>query len=272
MTAKPTTLMDKRQTGPDRRIALITGAAGAMGAAIARQLAADGLGTVLVDIDGQKVLEVATDIGAEGLVIEADLASPAAADEIMTLIDRHLGRLDHLVNNAGLNLPLNIFSIDAASWDAVMAVNLRAPMLLAKGAIRFWQRQGGGTITNIGSRVWLSGAVPAYTASKAGIVGLTRSFAVELAQLGVRANVVAPSYVDTQFTRMDRSDDAIETIQRNVLSITPVGRIGIAQDIADAVSFLVSERASFITGEVLHVCGGAQLAAQSTPFTNLRGR
>jgi NAD(P)-dependent dehydrogenase (short-subunit alcohol dehydrogenase family) len=247
-------------------VALVTGAAGAMGAAIAARLARAGMTPVLVDIQGEQARQVAASLPGGALVIEADLARAEAAAEILHIVDEQLGGVDHIVNNAGLNRPQTIFDLEPADWDAVLAVNLRAPVFLCKAAIPSWRRRGGGSVVNIGSRVWLSGAIPAYTASKAGIVGLTRSLAVELGRLNVRANVVAPSYVDTPFTRMDRPAEDIARRQQQVLGMTPLGRIGAPEDVANAVAFLVSEQSGFVTGEVLHVCGGAQLAAPSNPF------
>jgi NAD(P)-dependent dehydrogenase (short-subunit alcohol dehydrogenase family) len=246
-------------------VAIVTGAAGAIGAAIVQRLARDGVAVVLVDRDGERAREAARGASAGGLVIEADLAQPAAAQEIVDLVRQHLDRLDHVINNAGLNLPQTIHEQGVAEWDAVMAVNVRAPMLLCRAAIPSWRVAGGGSVVNIGSRVWLSGAIPAYTASKAAIIGLTRSLAVELGPLNVRANTVVPSYVDTPFTRMQRSAQDIAQRRQQVLAMTPLGRIGTAEDIANAVAFLVSQEASFISGEALHVCGGAQLAARVAP-------
>jgi 3-oxoacyl-[acyl-carrier protein] reductase len=257
---------------PDTPVALVTGASGAIGASIAARLAREGMTVVLVDIQGDGAREVAQTIGGNTLAIEADLSRAEAAGEIMRLVADHAGGLDHLINNAGLNRPQTIFDLDAADWDAVLAVNLRAPVLLCKAAIPLWRKRGGGSVVNIGSRVWLSGAVPAYTASKAGIVGLTRSLAVELASIHVRANVVAPSYVDTPFTRMNRPAEDIARRQQQVLGMTPLGRIGVAQDIANAVAFFVSPDSSFVTGEILHVAGGAQLAPQSMPFVHAGSR
>jgi NAD(P)-dependent dehydrogenase (short-subunit alcohol dehydrogenase family) len=247
-----------------RPVALVTGAAGAMGTAIVERLVRAGLAVVLVDREGERACEVARAL-PDALVIEADLARPTVGEEVIGLVQRHLGRLDHLVNNAGLNLPQTIHEQGVAEWDAVMAVNLRAPMLLCRAAIPLWIAGGGGSVVNIGSRVWLSGAIPAYTASKAGIIGLTRSLAVELGPLNVRANTVVPSYVDTPFTRMQRPAGDIAQRQARVIAMTPLGRIGTATDIANAVAFLVSDEAGFITGEALHVCGGAQLAARVAP-------
>lgn len=250
-----------------QKVALVTGAAGAIGAAIVNRLARAGTWVVLVDRNPDRALQVAESIDSGSLVIEADLMRSQSAAEIMALVKAHVGRLDHLVNNAGLNRPQSIFDLQLSDWDQVMAVNLRAPVFLTKEAIPLWKAAGGGTVTTTGSRVWLSGGIPAYTASKAGVVGLTRSFAVELASLNVRANAVAPSYIDTAFTRLDRSDETIERMRTSALGITPLQRLGTAEDIAGAVAFLVSDDASFITGEILHVCGGSQLASQSYSFT-----
>jgi NAD(P)-dependent dehydrogenase (short-subunit alcohol dehydrogenase family) len=250
-----------------RKVAVVTGAAGAIGAAIVRRLVQSRVAVVLVDLDGSAACKVASSCGADALVIEADLSRAEAPGEIMDLVGTLAGRLDYLVNNAGLNRPQSIFDLCVEDWDTVIAVNLRAPALLTQKAIPFWKAAGGGSVVTVGSRVWLSGSIPAYTASKAGVVGLTRSFAVELGQLNVRANVVAPSYIDTAFTRQDRGDDAISNMQKSALSITPLQRLGEAEDIANTVNFLISDEARFITGEVIHVCGGSQLASQSYSFT-----
>jgi len=251
----------------NQKVAVVTGAAGSIGAAIVNRLARLGVIVVLVDRDGVRATDVAEASGADAVVIEADLIRSESAAEIMAFVNETTGRLDYLVNNAGLNRPQSIFDLAPGDWDDVMAVNLRAPVLLTQAAIPLWKAAGGGSIVSIGSRVWLSGSIPAYTASKAGVVGLTRSFAIELAPLNVRANAVAPGYIDTAFTRQDRSEATIAHMQTSALSITPLQRPGKAEDIANAVAFLLSDEASFITGEILHVCGGAQLASQSYSFS-----
>ena len=145
--------------------------------------------------------------------------------------------------------------------DAVLAVNLTAPMLLAQEAMRFWQAQRGGAIVNIGSRTWLSGAGPGYTASKAGLVGLTRSLAVQLGPLGITVNAVAPSYLGSAFN-FAGNEEARRRAEQEHIRLGVLDRLGTAEDVAGAVAFLTSEDARFITGEVIHVCGGAQLAAR----------
>lgn len=249
-------------------VALVTGAGGAIGSAIARRLLAAGSAVVVADRDRDTVERVVAQLseGQAGAVlgIAGDLAVPEAAAELIDLVEQEAGRLDHLVNNAGLNRPRALETMTLDDWEAVLAINLRAPMLLAKAAIPLWRRQGGGAIVNIGSRVWVSGANPAYTASKAGLVGLTRSLAVELGPIGVTANVVAPSFVDTPFTRQGRSEAEIAAMHERVLQITPIGRLGEPEDVAGAVAYLVSPEARYVTGEVLHVCGGSQLAGRPT--------
>jgi NAD(P)-dependent dehydrogenase (short-subunit alcohol dehydrogenase family) len=178
----------------------------------------------------------------------------------MKIVGGNLGRCDHVVNNAGFNIRQRIPDVDLQSWDLVFSVNLRAPMFLVQGAMSIWRDRPGKSITNIGSRAWISGASPAYTASKTGLIGLTRSMAVELGPLGIRANAVIPSYVESGFTRAATSDTQIREQQETALAVSKLGRLCVPEDIAGAVSFLSSEDGAFITGETLHVCGGAQMA------------
>ena len=252
-----------------QRIALVTGAAGAMGQAIADRLARSGIGLVLTDIGEDMVADIAEAVRRRHDVpvhaLAADLSCASASAHLMGEAIQLAGRMDFLVNNAGFNRPSALEDVRVEDWDKIFAVNLRAPMILAQAALPAWRRQGsGGAIVNIGSRVWVSGAVPGYTASKAGLVGLTRSLAVELGPLGVTANVVAPSFVDTPFTRKGRSELEVAAMHERALAISPVPRLGRVEDIAGTVAFLLSDEASYITGEVIHVCGGSQLAARST--------
>lgn len=248
-----------------RRTAVITGGCGAIGYATAKRLAANGLDVILVDRDAD-ALQRRTGELREGMAVQAhglalDLTADGAAGQVMGFVASRAERLDILVNNAGLSRAPRLGEVDLEDWQAVLAINLTAPMLLSQEAMRFWRDGRGGSIVNVGSRVWLSGSGPAYTASKAGIVGLTRSMAVQLGPLGVTANVVAPSFIDTPFNAHSGHDEQIRSLDANI-RLGVLARLCTAEDVANAVAFLTSAEAAFITGEVLHVCGGAQLAGR----------
>ncbi len=252
------------------RTAVVTGGCGAIGFAIARRLARAGVDVMLVDRDAEagplraEALRDETGTAADSLAL--DLTAADAAAQLMAFIrDKPGRRLDILVNNAGLSRAPRLGEVALEDWHAVLAINLTAPMLLAQAAMAFWQDGMGGRVVNIGSRVWVSGSGPAYTASKAGIVGLTRSMAVQLGPLGVTANVVAPSFIDTPFNHVSGHGPSARSIDLNQ-RLGVLSRVGTAEDVANAVAFLASDEASFITGEVLHVCGGAQLAGRPGMF------
>lgn len=247
------------------RVALITGGAGAIGMAAARRLARDGIMPVLADRDAAAldaaIATLRAETGLAALGILADLADREAPRAVMARIEAECGRLDVLVNNAGLSKARRIGEVDLADWDAVMAINLTAPMLLAQESLRFWQRQRAGSIVNIASRVWLSGAGPAYTASKAGLVGLTRSLAVQLGPLGVTVNAVAPSYLGSGFN-FGGDAAARRAAEAEHIRLGVLDRVATPEDVAGAIAFLASADSRFVTGEVIHVAGGAQLAAR----------
>lgn len=249
----------------ERRVALVTGGAGAIGLATARRLARDGVLPVLADRDAlaldAAIAALRAETGLEALGIPADLLDRDAPRRVMEEIEAACGRLDVLVNNAGLSGARRIGAVDLAEWDAVMQVNLTAPMLLAQEAMRFWRRQRGGSIVNVASRVWVSGAGPGYTASKAGLVGLTRSLAVQLGPLGVTVNAVAPSYLGTGFNFAGQAAARGEAEEQHI-RLGVLDRLATPRDVAGAIAFLAGEEARFITGEVIHVAGGAQLAAR----------
>jgi NAD(P)-dependent dehydrogenase (short-subunit alcohol dehydrogenase family) len=254
----------------EARTAVVTGGCGAIGFATARRLARDGIDVLLVDRDASAMparvaeLRAETRTAADGIAV--DLTADDAATAVMASVRAKLGRrLDILVNNAGLSRAPRLGEVALDDWNAVLAINLTAPMLLAQAAMAFWRDGQGGRVVNIGSRVWVSGSGPAYTASKAGIVGLTRSMAVQLGPLGVTANVVAPSFIDTPFNAASGHGAAARSAELNQ-RLGVLGRLGTPEDVASAVAFLASPEASFITGEVLHVCGGAQLAGRPGMF------
>ena len=248
--------------------AVVTGGCGAIGFAVARRLARNGVCAVLVDRDAAAVPDRVAALRAEfgaGDGVVADLAEPGAAEGVAAFLRQAGVRPDVLVNGAGLSRGPRLGEVALADWDAVLALNLTAPMLLTQAMLPWWRDGRGGRVVNIGSRVWVSGSGPAYTASKAGLVGLTRSMAVQLGPLGVTANVVAPSFIDTPFNAGSGHGAASRSVEVNA-RLGVLGRVGTAEDVAGAVAFLASADASFITGEVVHVCGGAQLAGRPGMF------
>lgn len=245
------------------RVALITGGAGAVGSAAARMLAQDGFSLVLADLDGDRAASVAAEIGRDSRIevvaLGIDIAAPDAAARLIAAVSERFGRLDCLVNNAGRTGASKIDALDPDEWEAVLRVNLTAPMLLCREAAPL-MRANGGSIVNVASRVYLSGTGVGYTSSKSGLIGLTRTLAVQLGPHGIRVNAVAPSFLNSPFNKKIAAENS--SLADAFRRITPLGRVGTPEDVAGAIAFLASDRASFITGDVLHVCGGAQLAPQ----------
>jgi 3-oxoacyl-[acyl-carrier protein] reductase len=232
----------------DGKSALVTGGSRGIGAAIARELANAGAAVTLTYKSGkQEAEEIAREIG--GNAVQADVSDPEAAKQLVDGIDA----LDVLVNNAGLTRDGLIARMPDDDWRAVIDTNLGGVFHTCRAAARGMMRRRGGSIVNISSVVGLHGnpGQTNYSASKAGIIGFTKALARELGVRGVRANVVAPGYIDTRLT-----DVIADELKETMLASTPLGRFGTPKDVAGAVRFLCSDEASFITGEVLLVDGG----------------
>lgn len=246
------------------KTALITGGAGAVGAAAARLLASDGFAVVLADLAAERAEAICAEIraehGIEAVVEVADSADPSVCHDLIGAVEKRFGRLDCLVNNAGMTGAPKLGSVELAVWNEVLAMNLTVPMLLCQEAQPLLRASGGGSIVNVASRVYLSGTGVAYTASKSGLIGLTRVLAVQLGPDKIRVNAVAPSFLNTPFNKKIVEDDL--GLAASFRRMSPLGRLGTAEDVAGAIAFLASDRAAFITGDVLHVCGGTQLAPQ----------
>ncbi|MEV6627604.1 SDR family NAD(P)-dependent oxidoreductase [Amycolatopsis sp. NPDC051106] len=244
-------------------VAVVTGGGGALGAVIGRVLAEDGFQVVLVDRDRTAVKAAAEVDGPPGrppVALAADVTEATDVEAMVAEVGGRFGRLDVVVNSAGIERVHALETMDESDWDLTMDVNVKGPMLLSRAAVPFWRKQGSGAVVNISSRAWSGGSAnTAYASSKAALVGLTTAMAVELGPLGVRANAVAPSFVLTPFNRHRTDVDDLAKMVERYTAFTPLRRLVEPVDVANAVAFLASERARNITGEVLHVCAGSQL-------------
>ncbi len=237
--------------------ALVTGASRGIGRAIALALAAEGA-DVAVNYAGSEAAaqEVAEAIGAMGrkaVVIQADVASGEATTAMLDNAVAELGGVDILVNNAGITRDKLLMRLKEEDWDAVLETNLKGVFNCTQAAVKYMMKQRSGNIVNISSVVGLTGNVGQsnYAAAKAGVIGFTMSVAKEVAGRGIRVNAVAPGFIKTDMTSV-----LPEKIVENLLQSIPLQKLGEAEDIAKAVVFLVSDDASYITGQTLHVDGG----------------
>lgn len=248
----------------DEEVALVTGAAKGIGAGIAERFIEAGAAVVLFDIDGQGARELAQSLSTRGraLAIEGDVTREDDVERAIARTVAEFGRLDVLVNNAGIDVAGQIPEYSSAQWDRQVGVNLKGAFFFAKHAIR-QMRGRGGSIVNIASvHAFISyPGNAAYDASKAGLVALTRTLALDHGHEGLRVNAICPGYIDTPMTEewLASVPDRQET-ERQMLAVHPLGRIGTPRDIAEAVLFLASDAASFITGACLVVDGGMSIA------------
>lgn len=239
------------------KIALVTGAAKGIGRAIALALAADGA-TVVVNYNGsrekaEQTLEEVRKLGSDGMVYQCNVADTAAADVMVKDIIRTYGRLDILVNNAGITRDNLIMRMSEEDFDAVIDANLKGCFNTIKAASRQLLKQREGRIINITSVSGILGNAGQanYSASKAGIIGLTKTMAREMASRGITVNAIAPGFVETDMTQV-LSDSVKEAATAQI----PLGHFGKPEDIANMAAYLASEKASYITGQIISVDGG----------------
>ena len=241
----------------DKQVALVTGASRGIGAVIACRLAAAGI-RVGVNYNSslqaaKKVVEDINSAVGEAFLVEGNVSQEEHAQAAVKQTFEHWGRLDILVNNAGINRDRLLLRMASDDWDEVLDVNLKGAFLCTKFVMPHLIKQRHGRVVNISSVVGLSGnpGQANYAAAKAGLIGFTKSVAREVASRNITVNALAPGYITTGMV-----EELAEEIQKQILSRIPMGRFGAAEDVAEAVLFLCSEGAGYITGQVLTIDGG----------------
>jgi len=241
----------------DNKVAFITGASRGIGYAIAEALAKDGVDIAGIDInisELQSAMKVIGDsTGRNTLAIQADVGDFASMENAAAEVNKVFGKINILVNNAGITRDNLILRMKDSEWDDVMRINLTGTFNSTRAVIKGMVKNRYGRIISIASIVGLMGNVGQanYAASKAGIIGFTKSIAREYANRGVTANAIAPGFIETDMTRKLPED-----VKKILLSQIPMGKLGMPEDVADAVRFLASDEAKYITGQVINVNGG----------------
>lgn len=238
------------------KVALVTGAAQGIGKAIALLLAEKGADVVVSDINIEKAQETAKEIeekGRRSIALKVNVADPDEVEQMVEAVIEKFSRIDILVNNAGITRDRLLLRMSQEDWDAVLDVNLKGVFNCTKSVIKYMSKQRSGKIVNIASVVGLMGNVGQanYAASKAGVIGFTKTVAREFAQRGININAIAPGYIQTPMTEV-----LPEKVKEELMKLIPMGRLGQPEDVAQAVLFLVSEASNYVTGQVLNVNGG----------------
>ncbi|MFJ2804533.1 3-oxoacyl-ACP reductase FabG [Kitasatospora sp. NPDC087271] len=252
--------MTEQSTAP--RVAVVTGAARGLGAATAVQLAADGYAVAVLDLDetaGKDTVDRITAASGRALAVGADVSD---ADQVQAAVDRvaaELGAPVVLVNNAGVLRDNLLFKMSESDWDTVMNVHLRGAFLMTRAVQKHMVDAGFGRIVNLSSSSAQGNRGQAnYSAAKAGLQGFTKTLAIELGKFGITANAVAPGFIATDMTAATaaRVGMDFEDFKRAAASQIPVQRVGLPEDVAHTISFLASEGAGFVSGQVIYVAGG----------------
>ena len=244
------------------RIAIVTGSARGIGAATARRLAADGMAVAVLELDEAAcagTVDAITGTGGRAIAVGADVSKGDQVEEAVDRVASELGPPTVLVNNAGLIRDNLLFKMTDDDWDIVMGVHLRGSFLMTRSVQKYMVDQRWGRIVNLSSSSALGnrGQVN-YSAAKAGLQGFTKTLAIELGQFGITANAVAPGFIATDMTAAtaERVGVSFDVFQKAAAERIPVRRIGQPSDVAHTISFLVSEGASFVSGQVIYVAGG----------------
>jgi 3-oxoacyl-[acyl-carrier protein] reductase len=243
------------------RVVVVTGSSRGIGAEVAVKAASEGA-TVAVHFHtgaeaAERTLARVREAGGDGATFEADLEDGDEAEGLVRAAIERFGRVDGLVNNAGRTQVGGLLELDPAEWDAVIATDLTAAYRTSRAAIPGMVERGGGSIVNVASRLGQAGVArtAAYSAAKAGLIGLTRALAMEFGPTGVRVNAVAPGFTLTEMT----ADIADTDVGRQRLAAMPIGRFGRADEVADAVLFLLTDASALFTGQTLNPNGGGYM-------------
>ncbi len=233
--------------------ALVTGASGGIGQAIAKALHAQGAEVALSGTRREALEALATELGERAFVVPADLSDPASVAGLVPAAEAAMGKVDILVNNAGLTRDAIAVRMKDEDWDLVLRVNLTSSFQLARACLKGMMKRRTGRIIGISSIVGATGnpGQANYAASKAGMIGMSKCLAVEVASRGVTVNVVAPGFVESAMT-----GELSAEVKERFIADTPMGRMGRAEEVASAVVYLASDEASYTTGQTLHVNGG----------------
>lgn len=236
------------------KTAIVTGAARGIGFGIAQVLAREGARVIIADRDahGEAAAASLRESGAQALFISCNIGEKAQVEALFSQTEEAFGPVDIVVNNAGINRDAMLHKMTVEQWDQVIAVNLTGTFYCVQYAAQIMREKGSGAIINISSASWLGNIGQAnYAASKAGVVGLTKTACRELARKGVTCNAICPGFIDTDMTR-----GVPEKVWDTMISKIPMGRAGSPADVANMVAFLASDEANYITGEVINVGGG----------------
>lgn len=240
----------------NQKVSIVTGASQGIGEAIAHELGLAGSTVVLVDIQKEKLEEVAGRFAAEGiksLSLVADVTNGQQVEEAVESVKKDLGRIDHLINNAGVTRDSLLLRMKEEDWDLVLAVNLKGAFNFCRSVVKHMVAARSGRIVSISSVVGLMGnfGQANYAASKAGLIGFSKSLAREVAARGITVNCVAPGYISTAMT-----EKLSDEVKKAFLDNIPMKRFGLPEEIAKTVKFLCSDEAAYITGQVISVNGG----------------
>ncbi|ANY17693.1 SDR family NAD(P)-dependent oxidoreductase [Bordetella pseudohinzii] len=238
------------------KTAIVTGGAQGIGEACVRRLAQDGASVSIWDVDHERGQALAAALGERGQFVACNVSRKAEVDAALAATLSRFGRVDQLVNNAGIVKPAPFLEISEADWDQVIDINLKGAFLVGQAVARAMKAQGGGTIVHMSSvnAVLAIPSIASYNVSKGGIAQLTRAMALALIDDGIRVNAVGPGTIATELAKNAVMAD--EAARARLMSRTPMRRLGEPAEVADAVAYLLSDAASYITGETLYVDGG----------------